>query len=90
MDTIYKLPISNANECENANGGCEGSCCNTIGSFYCKCPEGSRLADDGKACMGEKRRLLEPGEESTRTTCSSGFHYQYYRHNCCVPPYCFV
>uniref|UniRef100_A0A8D0GZ60 EGF-like calcium-binding domain-containing protein n=1 Tax=Sphenodon punctatus TaxID=8508 RepID=A0A8D0GZ60_SPHPU len=40
------------NECEVGNGGCESQCCNTIGSFYCKCPDGSRLKDDGKACEG--------------------------------------
>ncbi|KAL6116318.1 uncharacterized protein ACO6RY_00959 [Pungitius sinensis] len=38
------------NECEVEEGGCEEFCCNTIGSYYCKCPEGSRLGPDGKAC----------------------------------------
>uniref|UniRef100_A0A5F8HE18 EGF like domain multiple 6 n=1 Tax=Monodelphis domestica TaxID=13616 RepID=A0A5F8HE18_MONDO len=38
------------NECEAENGGCESQCCNTIGSFYCKCPEGQKLRDDRKAC----------------------------------------
>ncbi|XP_056651947.1 multiple epidermal growth factor-like domains protein 6 [Monodelphis domestica] len=40
------------NECEVENGGCESQCCNTIGSFYCKCPEGQKLRDDRKACEG--------------------------------------
>ncbi|KAK3531482.1 hypothetical protein QTP70_023267, partial [Hemibagrus guttatus] len=39
------------NECEKSNGGCEGKCCNTIGSFYCKCPEGSTLGPDDKTCQ---------------------------------------
>ncbi|XP_046873122.1 multiple epidermal growth factor-like domains protein 6 [Hypomesus transpacificus] len=39
------------NECTAENGGCEGSCCNVIGSFYCKCPEGSRLGPDSRACQ---------------------------------------
>ncbi|TFK13863.1 axonemal dynein light intermediate polypeptide 1 [Platysternon megacephalum] len=40
------------NECEAGNGGCESQCCNTIGSFYCKCPDGLRLKGDGKVCEG--------------------------------------
>ncbi|TSX85963.1 Multiple epidermal growth factor-like domains protein 6 [Bagarius yarrelli] len=42
--------LPDVNECENSNGGCEGTCCNTIGSFYCKCPEGSTLGPDAKTC----------------------------------------
>uniref|UniRef100_A0A3Q0S2C5 EGF-like calcium-binding domain-containing protein n=1 Tax=Amphilophus citrinellus TaxID=61819 RepID=A0A3Q0S2C5_AMPCI len=44
---------ADVNECEVDEGGCEGYCCNTIGSYYCKCPEGSRLGPDGKACQGK-------------------------------------
>lgn len=43
------------NECEETNGGCEALCCNTIGSFYCKCPAGQELKEDGKTCQGESR-----------------------------------
>ncbi|KAL1265047.1 hypothetical protein QQF64_003074, partial [Cirrhinus molitorella] len=39
------------NECEETNGGCEALCCNTIGSFYCKCPAGQELKEDGKTCQ---------------------------------------
>nr|XP_023651786.1 multiple epidermal growth factor-like domains protein 6 [Paramormyrops kingsleyae] len=45
------------NECTADNGGCEGQCCNTIGSFYCKCPKGMRLSQDGKACEDENECL---------------------------------
>lgn len=49
------------NECEEAaNGGCESQCCNTVGSFYCRCPEGSRLKDDGKACEGTGSQSVGP------------------------------
>uniref|UniRef100_A0A3B4UTD0 EGF-like calcium-binding domain-containing protein n=1 Tax=Seriola dumerili TaxID=41447 RepID=A0A3B4UTD0_SERDU len=41
------------NECEETNGGCEALCCNTIGSFYCRCPPGLKLNEDGKTCQGE-------------------------------------
>lgn len=42
------------NECAESNGECEGTCCNTIGSYYCRCPDGSKLGDDGKSCHGER------------------------------------
>ncbi|KAK7915695.1 hypothetical protein WMY93_011456 [Mugilogobius chulae] len=41
------------NECEETNGGCEALCCNTIGSFYCRCPPGQRLHEDGKTCQDQ-------------------------------------
>lgn len=45
--------LSDINECADENGGCEGTCCNTIGSYYCRCPDGSKLGDDGKSCQGK-------------------------------------
>ncbi|CAB1347760.1 unnamed protein product, partial [Coregonus sp. 'balchen'] len=57
-EVLSFLLSPDVNECLTANGGCEGHCCNTIGSFYCKCPEGSRLGPDGKACQGEKEGKL--------------------------------
>ncbi|KAI8488608.1 calcium ion binding [Branchiostoma belcheri] len=38
------------NECALRNGGCQDSCYNTIGSFYCRCRPGYKLGDDGKTC----------------------------------------
>lgn len=52
---VCSLPLSDVNECEETNGGCEALCCNTIGSFYCKCPAGHELKEDGKTCQGESR-----------------------------------
>ncbi len=49
----FFLVFSDINECADSNGGCEGSCCNTIGSFYCRCPDGMKLGADGKSCQGE-------------------------------------
>lgn len=49
---------SDVNECEETNGGCEALCCNTIGSFYCRCPPGLKLNEDGKTCEGESSALF--------------------------------
>uniref|UniRef100_A0A8C9N7X0 Multiple epidermal growth factor-like domains protein 6 n=1 Tax=Serinus canaria TaxID=9135 RepID=A0A8C9N7X0_SERCA len=38
------------NECTMDNGGCHDRCCNTIGSYHCKCPAGQKLGEDGKSC----------------------------------------
>uniref|UniRef100_A0A8C3QMU1 Uncharacterized protein n=1 Tax=Cyanoderma ruficeps TaxID=181631 RepID=A0A8C3QMU1_9PASS len=38
------------NECTTENGGCHDRCCNTIGSYHCKCPAGQKLGEDGKSC----------------------------------------
>lgn len=46
------------NECEETNGGCEALCCNTIGSFYCRCPSGLKLNEDGKTCQGESSNIF--------------------------------
>ena len=46
--------FSDINECSNKNGGCQGQCVNTQGSFRCICPRGSgtQLTKDGLKCKG--------------------------------------
>ena len=44
------------NECDSADTNlCEDktSCVNTDGNFLCSCAEGSRLDNDGRACVGK-------------------------------------
>ena len=49
--------LIDVDECTGNNGGCEGECCNTIGSYYCKCKPGFKLSEDGKRCEGKIRAL---------------------------------
>ncbi|XP_057297709.1 mannan-binding lectin serine protease 1-like [Hydractinia symbiolongicarpus] len=38
-------------ECQYSNGGCSHFCHNFIGSYYCSCRIGYRLAKDGRSCI---------------------------------------
>ena len=40
--------------CNQGNGGCEHTCTNTIGSYYCACNTGYQLSNNGKHCSGNK------------------------------------
>jgi len=54
-----RLFISDVNECIVDNGGCEHECCNSFGSFQCKCPLGFKLASDGRHCAGIRFSLKD-------------------------------
>ena len=49
---IYLLTYSDVNECATNNGGCEGVCNNTIGSYNCQCAAGFHLANNSRNCVG--------------------------------------
>lgn len=36
--------------CNTVEHGCEHQCVSTPGSYYCICPEGQLLQEDGKSC----------------------------------------
>ena len=41
------------NECDDNNGGCEDSCVNTEGSYFCECRnQGLKLSKDRHECLG--------------------------------------
>ena len=40
------------NECNQGNGGCEHTCTNTVGSYYCTCYTGYTLNKNGRTCTG--------------------------------------
>ncbi|XP_078661525.1 P-selectin-like [Branchiostoma floridae x Branchiostoma belcheri] len=43
---------TDVDECSSANGNCEQTCTNTIGSFHCSCETGYSLNDNGFTCDG--------------------------------------
>ena len=47
--------LTDVNECEDENGGCEAQCINTEGSYECRCPSGFRLGENRHECEGTKR-----------------------------------
>lgn len=46
--SVWHLDID---ECWEQNGGCEGSCENTVGSYHCLCPLGYQLNYDNHTCL---------------------------------------
>ena len=47
------------NECEDDNGGCEGTCVNTLTSYECRCDDdGYSLGSDGLSCEGKEMILF--------------------------------
>ena len=47
------LIIIDINECLNNDGGCSHNCTNTVGSYYCKCPDGYVLQSNNRDCEGK-------------------------------------
>lgn len=43
--------LTDIDECLRGNGGCKGTCVNTLGSYHCTCPRGYQLHGDG-TCRG--------------------------------------
>ena len=40
------------NECDTSNGGCDTTCTNTVGSYYCSCNTGYELNNNQHTCNG--------------------------------------
>ncbi len=53
--------VTDDNECEGNNGGCEQKCFNILGSYRCACAEnyGYFLAPDGHSCQGKRLMVLD-------------------------------
>lgn len=44
--------MTDINECDNVNGGCEQNCINDDGSYTCSCSPGFHLSTDLQNCTG--------------------------------------
>lgn len=53
LNASFSFLVSDVNECLHNNGGCHHHCCNTLGSFYCRCNPGYKLNSDGRTCSGK-------------------------------------
>ena len=49
----YPLLTTDIDECQANTHGCEHSCHNYEGGFYCSCRSGYRLMEDSKSCEGK-------------------------------------
>ena len=43
--------ISDKDECQDNNGGCEHDCADLVGGYLCKCPPGYKLHKDKHRCV---------------------------------------
>ena len=46
--------FTDINECIHGNGGCEDTCHNTNGAYYCRCRTGTVLGQNKHICDGKK------------------------------------
>ena len=54
MQYTCHFPWSDIDECVGDTAGCEHSCTNTNGSYYCSCNSGYVLVAGGHMCNGEE------------------------------------
>ena len=84
----YGKKCKDINECNVNNGGCNHTCINYDGSYYCTCNPGYRLSNNYHTCMDinecawdnggcDQKCINEPGSFSC--ACYEGFRLDHYR-----------
>lgn len=62
--------FADLDECSNIPGICGvGECSNTVGSYFCKCPQGFYTSVDGSRCIGESPCPLSHSKELQVSLC---------------------
>ena len=68
---IAKFILSDVDECQTNDGGCNQTCYNTAGSFECSCGPGYALAADNLDCDGKNYFLFIRMYKSNCIPCRS-------------------
>lgn len=70
---ITLIFFPDTNECSKRNGGCQHTCYNTPGSYYCGCPAGLRITNDLRSCEDVNECLLRNGHGPCQDTCHNTY-----------------
>lgn len=71
FDTYLDTLLSDINECQLNNGGCQHVCTNNPGSYSCSCPQGYRISSDRKSCEDINECHLRNGHGPCQDTCEN-------------------
>jgi len=83
----YHLSVHpDVNECEVNNGGCDGNCSNSMGSYQCGCGpwDTLRLDEDGHSCIRKYRGGMFDNHVDTPTHADICQHWEAVESNCAV------
>ena len=69
--------MTDINECDTLNGGCQQICTNREGSFFCSCTDGYELQMDNIRCQGELAITIRCSESYQQIIISTSISEKY-------------